>query len=173
MPKVDQVMQRLRHFVADRIEPNCQLEPATEERLQQFEHYVGYRLPPDYREFLRSYGGVSLTDHVVAPALDSRADPDADLFSISDFYGFYRAVSTGPCPYDLFQNYRTLKDALPAGMVPFGESGDNRFCISCSLRDYGRVYCLVPGQFSDDTDTLYLIANSFTEFMESLQILDD
>src|SRR5688572_1222132 len=97
MQNVDNAMQRLRFFRTDKVEPDHQLELASEDKLYGFESHIGHGLPPDYRGFLPKYGGVSLSDHVVISALDLRKDPDTDLFSVSDFFGFYSVGKTGQC----------------------------------------------------------------------------
>ncbi len=172
MRAIETVMQNKRYELLMFVKPNHKLLTVSGDLLAQFESEVRHELPSDFRYFIARFGGSTLHDHVVVPALDPRANPD-DLFSVSLFFGFYSNEDKGKCPYDITHIYHDLQNILPSGMIPFAESGSNRFCISCESENKGRVYCLVPAEFADEEDALYLINNSFTEFMKSLQVISD
>jgi hypothetical protein len=117
-----------------------------------------------------------LNDVVLTPLIpDPRLDPD-DVFSISDFYGFYFDKSKrNKCIYDLFYNYHKFVGCHPTGTIPIAESGDNRFCLSCTGDTFDHVYAWLPPEFDDDDPAgeLYLMAPSFLGFLRSLRIREE
>ena len=172
MDEIDIIMQRLHYSILDKVAEHVLL-PVEEELLSRFESAIGHKLPPDYRRFVQRYGGASLPDVVVMPAApDPRLDPD-DIFSVSDFFGFYAEGQNGnKCSYDLFYNYFTHRDHLPSGMIPIAESGDNLFCLSCTGTTFDHVFARLPPEFADDdpVGSYFLLAPSFRTFLQSLRM---
>ena len=106
--------------------------PLEAARLEAFESLIGSRFPEDFRRFLIDHnGGQPASDHV----LD--AEGEDSLACLDGTYGLH----DGPEHRRMDSTYATLRDALPAGLIPFGyDPGGNQFCIGIAGDHRGRVY---------------------------------
>lgn len=76
----------------------------------------------------------------------------------------------------VLENLKIKNKRMPSHILPFGEDPyGNQICISCAGEDYGHIYFWdhekeVDYTVSDDSDysNLYLISNSFQEFLDGL-----
>lgn len=158
----------------------------SEFELQNIEREIGYPLPSDYREFLRSFGGYSFIpsprfDGYFCPAVKYPCDfpeitrmTDAGYYMVLEFFH-------GNMPndyHDLLSHYHRLKDYLPAGMLPIADGG--RLCLQLVGANLGGIF-QINGKVAEYTpDEGYVgpssprsidhIAPSFGIFMSSLQI---
>lgn len=173
MDWVDETMNRLPHEILDVIEPygenqTFKLLRGDDVPVGRFEEEIGCALPGEYRDFIRRYGGASFNGSVVLPA-KYHSELDDDRVSVGSFFGLYDDNAVEECTQDLRYNYRSRRDSLPPGMVPIAESGDNLFLIGCEGGNLGSVFLWMPPEFDAGKSAIYKLANSFSEFLCSLQ----
>ena len=151
----------------------------SEAQLVEIESQIGYDLPKDYREFLRNYAGISLE----CAEFETIRDGNKDELSIWIFYG--------PALADTYEEVqRNLKDEMetewypgidlvkeipsseimswPQELLPIGcDMGGNLICLALfGLRSHA-IFWWRSNPWPDKQN-LYLIANSFDEFMHML-----
>jgi hypothetical protein len=143
----------------------------TEEVLLLAEQKIGYPLPEGYREFLQDYGGFMFS--VSCPVKDRRDGVEETDFSFSYSLNLHSTAFT----YDLLWKYQ---DDVSAGVMATeilpigGDDGGNQVCICMGGENLGKVYFWYHDKAGSpfDYSCLYLIADSFDEFMQSLFLHD-
>ncbi|QDU62191.1 SMI1 / KNR4 family protein [Planctomycetes bacterium Pan216] len=98
---------------------------------------------------------------------------DVDGWEVRKFFGIDKPPAPSS-PYDLDWNLEATKWYAPPQMVAFAMTwlGD-KFCLSCADEDYGNIYVILHDSPLEWQEKCYWVANSFTEFMESLQWVPD
>lgn len=124
--------------------------------ITDLENALNVKLPEDYKQFLDKWnGGI--------PSLGTFIINDAEgKSSVSLFYGF-----TDDDDYSIIDNAILFDNDYENSYMPIGhDPGGNKIVVCISGNDFGKVY------FCDHEvappKNLYLIANSFTEFLEKL-----
>lgn len=137
----------------------------TIEKIQNFESKMGYRFPLDYLEFLKNNNG-GFPQKKVFLINDAQGQDSLSVFFGVDLANNYISIDY------LYENFG---DRFPNGVIPIGEDpGGNYVCINLSDESYGRIYFYdneIENENDDGKltwDNLYLIAASFTEFLEKL-----
>lgn len=133
-------------------------KPLNEEQLKEVEAELGHSLPEDYREFLRSYGGL-----VIPNSLHLRT-PTADGLSIGMTTAFFAATPD--------KNFDLLEYNDPLGTLPFEliriVMGDNGYyCLSIAGEHKGEVY-FWDSPAGDEEEHFQLVASSFDKFLQRL-----
>lgn len=139
------------------IEPHREYRDASEVDVSHFEMGIGARLPDDYREFLIRHNGGRPTP--------SGFSGGGDVLNF--FFGLWQKHA------DL--NYETLahRGLIPNGMIPIAcDPGGNLVLLEVARPTRGRVWFWDHEQSGDPDKAVSLLANSFTEFVESLVPLD-
>ena len=132
-------------------------------RIAEFEKAIGKRLPEDYREFLLEFAPGGFSGNAAFRPLEPTPWSEDGLNCFDAFYGVEENST-----FDLTTMYRDTRGAIPSGMFAIGyDSGSNN--ILMSLNDpKGQIY------FEDKDDgEVYLCANTFTEFLQSFELLPD
>ncbi|RYX80746.1 SMI1/KNR4 family protein [bacterium] len=129
-----------------------------EEELQEVEAQLGHSLPEDYREFLRSYGGL-----LIPNSLPLRT-PTAEGFPMGLTSAFFAATSD--------KNFDLLEHNDPLGYLPFEliqvVMGDNGlYCLSIAGEHKGEVY-FWDAPAGDEEEHFQLVASSFDKFLQRL-----
>lgn len=166
-----------------RYDDNSAFGPQLDEaHLDKIESDLGYSLPRDYREFLRDYAGVLLEPSAIFPLIKGDYSTEARLWGFSDsreersladvYYQVLKncmEMSGGPGE-DVYLGIHLLRDApepieemgWPEELLPIGyDMGGNTFCLA--------LFGLRPGAIFQFGGDIYLIADSFDEFMHLLQ----
>ena len=175
--KYDDIMEKLEGHFSDELLLGPTLDDAD---LNAIEAPIGHALPEDYREFLRKYAGIR-TRYVTFPMW---CDGEMTREGICQFYGA-SAVDV----YNLFQDnldssieieyypginlVKTIPedwDAMgwPKELLPIGYSdGLNCICLALFGHQPGAIFFWLSNPTR--AQNLYLIANSFDEFMRLLE----
>jgi hypothetical protein len=145
--------------------------PFTEAQLKEVESEINGRLPPSYREMLKTVGGVFFASEVYYH------DPQAKMPVM--FGGFYEFN-------ELLKAIRSHEEVLPDGIIPIGDDGGgNLYCLGVKGDDFSKVFFHDHGVGWDEEaqdylvrgetlplrlryQTVYLLANSFDEFVNSM-----
>jgi hypothetical protein len=134
---------------------------------------LNIKLPDNYITWLIKYnGGRSKKDG--CDFIDQR---DSDGTLISDFY----ALKYGPDYDELYDSYETFLDRIPKELIPIAcDPGGNQICLGVREgKYYGKIYFwnheneAAIWDLPDDVETpwwdnVYLVANSFEEFINKL-----
>jgi hypothetical protein len=168
--------------------------PMTEEELAAIESSLGERLPEDFRDFVRSYGDAMFgaeTWFRPVQSLSISPSPFKDMPSrvleggaFSYFYG----SSAGK--QSLAESIALYRGRMPDTIIPIGdEGGGNQICLGIKGSERGKVY------YWDHENTwserryreyfrrpmppevkfqnLYLVAESFEDFIQRLEVYPD
>ncbi|WP_039455474.1 SMI1/KNR4 family protein [Candidatus Jidaibacter acanthamoebae] len=155
--------------------------PITVDEILAAEETIGAKLPSDYVEHLLKYNG-GHPDKDCYPLLEAipyyNRITKAEAKSFSAEIAWFYAIHDGEYS-NLLREYKFDGDRLPKGLIAIGKSsGGNLICISVGLRNYGKVYfwdhkgCVRLGEEEPWWDNVFLIANSFTDFINSLYFGD-
>lgn len=125
------------------------------EKLAEFESKHSIRLPEDYKEFLLTHNG---------------GKPDPSCFNIkndtSDVRIFYGLNNDGQYSVEvalkLYKN-RLSRDIIPIGSDSFG----NQICLGVMGESQNKIY-FWNHEFEGTSKALTKVANSFSEFVDSL-----
>lgn len=146
-------------------------EPLSESDVVQIEAQLGLSLPAEYRGFLLAHNG---------------GYPEPDVFAIRnnpfDDHGlvhYFLCVEEGDV-YNLIEWVEDFRGRIPPDFLPVAcDPGGNIICLSISGKDVGKVYFWdheeeveVDEDKTPGYDNVYLIADSFQEFLGSLTTLD-
>jgi SMI1-KNR4 cell-wall len=137
------------------------------DKIKQFEKQVGVEFPEDYVKFLANFnGGEPKLDTFEYKLKDGRVWTGGVRY----FFGFNLDQLQN---IDFFASMRG--DRIPENMIPIGlDNGGNFILLTLSKQDRGKVYFWDHDEESEDNepptnDNIYFVANSFTEFLESLK----
>lgn len=137
----------------------------TIEKIQYFESRMGLKFPSDYFEFLKKNNG-GFPQKKVFLINETQGEDSLSVFFGIDLTNNYISINY------LYENY---EDRFPKGVIPIGEDpGGNYICINLNEESYGKIYFYDHEVENEDENgkltwnNLYLIADSFTEFLEKL-----
>jgi SMI1-KNR4 cell-wall len=135
--------------------------------ITEIEKTVSVKLPEDYLEFVKKYGGTSFDGYAIAFLNENGNEPEEIIVDV--FYGVGRKVEN----YDLLDKYQTFSDRIPKRMLPIAQTpGSSQFCLSLSGIDKGKIYFWDMAEDvggNAEEANLHLIDNSFEEFIYKLQ----
>ena len=147
-----------------------------DEQFQKVEEQIGSTLPADYASFLVEYGGTTFDEdqgYVAFPILEECPAGEKGLFDV--FFG----IIPGDC-YDIVEKYLTFKGRMPFNLLPIAYTGGDVLCLAIYGEDEGKVYFwfheeedVVDEGIEPSRDNLYLVAHSFEEFINSLELDED
>ncbi len=136
------------------------------------EQKLGMNLPMEYKKFLLLHNG-GHPEKDCYPAISSKISGFyGTVFEGSDlawFYAFYDGEYS-----NLLKEYSRFKDRIPEGFVPIArDSFSNKICLCLNGSEYGKIYFwefdyAVPYGEEPTFDNMYLLANNFTDFINSL-----
>jgi cell wall assembly regulator SMI1 len=121
-------------------------------------------LPQDYRDFLFLHNG-GHPEKDCYTSIDDRMSSDLDRF-----FSYYE----GDNCINILKEKMRFKDRIPKCFLPIAhDSGSNKICIGINGSEYGKVYFwdfdqAVPYGEEPTYDNMYLLANNFTDFINSL-----
>ena len=155
--------------------------PLHEEHLNRIEAQLGHHLPDDYREFLRDYAGVGFPS-ATFPMMEDGESRWASIFmfygsSLADIYHQGRRNFDLEDGYKWYPGLRLVRNiSVPVAVMEWPEEllrigsdqGGNEICLALFGFRPGAVFWWRNAPFSD-ADNLYLVANSFDEFMHLIE----
>jgi hypothetical protein len=159
--------------------------PCTPQQINAIEQLVSKKLPPDFVSFLTQYAGV---DTGIGTIDDPIGFVVAQVVNGSRFFAGLEAseystgISTFATADEMIKTYTILTgdsphfDAgprIPDHMLPINTENE-MLLIDLSDEDYGKIwlwYAIEETWGSEQNNTMDFVANSFTEFVESLTSL--
>lgn len=148
-------------------------KPCTIEQIREFEQWLqikspGTSLPQEYIDYLLQYNGGIPTYRRHYDFIEP-IDETETGGGVSWFYALYDGDVE-----NIKKNYRYLDNRMPKDLFPIaGDPCGNDICIAISGPNYGKVYFWDHENEAPDGqepwyDNVYLIANSFREFIDKL-----
>lgn len=139
-------------------------EPLTEQDILEAEERLQRRIPTEYRTFLLTYN--SGYPELLNFSLPSGGEKDC---SVGYFYGL-----KVPYGINIEWNLSEYRDRIPAEMFPFTSCGGSQICLCTAGANKGKVYFWDSEEEDPDApqpcyDNIYLIAESFAEFLSRLR----
>ncbi len=139
--------------------------------IEEVEDFVGLTFPYQYKAHLLQFNGGECEPNIFT-FWENGKKTNSDL---NWFLGIHQEDDDNLL--DFIQIYKIQQARLPRHFLPFAfDSFNNLICISCDGSDTGKIYFWdhdkeVDYNKCDDTNysNLYLIANSFEEFLDGLQ----
>jgi SMI1-KNR4 cell-wall len=130
----------------------------------------GYLLPDDYREFLLHCPLTGVFDRQIVFSGKEKSPWAADgLEVLETLYGKCSIPQN-----DLLKVHDQFVDQLPLNFLAIGEvTGANLVCLSLRKDSFGKVYVWDHEHSASEPAGLYLAADSFTEFVNSLRELSN
>lgn len=163
--------------------------------IQQIEDKIESSLPDDYKAFLAQYGTVLFNKSVGFKPIEQNAvyphndetglpNPPFNGSQVSVFFGKDAAE-----PADsLSSKLEVYKDRMPNSVIPIADDGlGNKICLNVGKEDKGKIYWWDHENEWDEEDyeeetgtkmpeeakyqNIYLVAESFSDFIEKLHIV--
>lgn len=137
--------------------------------LNLLEDKLFIKLPDDYKMFLLKHNGGHPHKNVY-PLIDKRLSDDGD---VAWFFAFYEGEYE-----NLLIEIDRYVDRVPKWFMPIARgSGGDLICLITKGDEYGKLYFWDHNWEAEDgeevrTDNIYLIANNFSDFINSLYELD-
>jgi hypothetical protein len=134
----------------------------TEADIAEYELHIGFRLPEDFREFIRDYGEI-------APPYGFRWQDDTGA-GVEWIDGIHK---------DSRNDLRNMEGCgLPPGYIAIAEACGGQIVYSVGPENHGRVYWITLHEIPDDgsyrvTEADNCLAHSFDEFIRSLRAVKD
>jgi cell wall assembly regulator SMI1 len=129
------------------------------ELVQELEESFGV-LPKDYKDFLIKFSASRFSQDVVFTLIQKSPWSKEGVQSLDDFYGFSEKGW-----HDLHEVNNQLKGDIPDDTVAIAnDAGSNLILLSLNQDTFGHVLF-----FDRDSAKTYLIARSFTEFLDSFR----
>lgn len=128
------------------------------------ENEIGFDFPATYRQFILSNNGGLSTECIFDI-------PNRGKSSVV-FYG----IHTGKDHSDLVITQKAYKHRLPDHVLPIGvDPGGNLICLAAEVGNEWKVYFWDHEQENSppELSRMYKLANSFSEFIDSLQYEDN
>ena len=140
------------------------LHKITEAEIAVLEKQFDFRMPDDLRQFyLKHNGGILPTGTVLNP----------EWCELTDFLAIqYPLMEQIPIMNTLL-SWQKMDGFIPMYYIPFcNDAAGDSYCIRVDEAGYGKVYYIFSeflDDFLDDPDGEWLIADSFTEFLEKIR----
>lgn len=136
------------------------------------EQKYGFRLPQDYKKFLLTYGRINY-NHRISYSLINNIPKHNERGELGYFYS---PLNNN----DLISNIECYLGRMPEKMIPFADiTGGDQLCIGVTEDVWGKIYFWDHDQEHFDPseeelwNNVYLVANSFSEFILSFQTVED
>jgi hypothetical protein len=141
--------------------------PTNISQIKKFEILINAQLPRCYIDFLLKYNG----GRPICDTYDLIEHIDKDYFTegISWFYALYDGYDC-----NIKTEYGMFKDRIPSDLIPIASAPcGNQICLCVKGVNYGKVYFWdheneAPEGEEPWYENVYLIANSFKEFIDKL-----
>lgn len=136
-------------------------DPITDDDLRRLESKLPQPFPEDLRKFLLTFNAGYCRTPLAFP--DRHSDSPLDQWHMDYTMGIVEG-ERWTCD-DIEETLACFLDRIPRGLVPFASAYGSPICIGINGEIYGQIYVWIHEQTDDN---LHLVANSFTEFLNSL-----
>ncbi len=145
-------------------------ENTNKTQIREIENLVRLTFPPQYERHLLDLNGGRCFPNVFSFKEHGKVTSSSIEWFLAIYDGQYDSLKR------TIQTFKLDEKRMPTQIIPIANDGlGNLICISCGESDFGKVYFWdhereVDYASSDDNDysNLYLIADSFDEFLDGL-----
>ncbi|WP_106498329.1 SMI1/KNR4 family protein [Lentibacillus sp. Marseille-P4043] len=165
-------------------QPAISFKNLRREHLKALEKKYNIVIPKEYKEFLESYDETFFEKEIIYKPIEP--SPVMTKEGKQYFDGFYGLMSEN----NINQQIESYENRIPGNLVPIGECpAGNLICIGVNEPVFGKIYFwnheneleakLMIGEKADieniDSywDNVYLISESFVDFLNNLEIEDE
>ncbi|KIL11061.1 SMI1/KNR4 family protein [Bacillus sp. Je.9.29.b] len=135
--------------------------------MKEIEEENAYHISPDYKSFISEYGECWIEDNVYTHLREKPVWLVGESVPVELFYGLEQN------DYDIREAIKTYKDQLPEQIIPIADAdGGDLICLDVSKINQGKIY-FWDHELRDREQDLFLIADTFTEFIEGLFVVED
>lgn len=138
------------------------------EEIKKFENLIQAKLPEDYRSFLLKYNGghpIRDTFSLIEPINEKNKEAGIDCF-----FALY-----GGEVCNISNEFKYSRKKIPDELLPIGCDSGGKICLGVRGDYLGKLYYWTTNWSSwseDDLNYLYLIANSWADFITGLYEYD-
>lgn len=125
-----------------------------------FEERFQISLPECYKEFLGKYYSCYIKENYYFPIIEKSKLSCSNGMEMMDYFFNDELITIATSFIDLWGR----------AVIPIGCAAGDYICLSVSNDDYGKIYFYYH-EDEDRSDKLYLIANSFNEFVLSFKYI--
>ncbi|MFS0654928.1 SMI1/KNR4 family protein [Bacillus sp. 179-C3.3 HS] len=126
-----------------------------------------FHFSSDYKCFISEYGECWIEDNVYTQLKEEPVWLDGEAVPVGLFYGLEQNK------YDIRDVIKTYKEQLPEKIIPIADAdGGDQICLDVSELNQGKVY-FWDHELRDGEQDLFLIADTFTEFIEGLFVVEE
>jgi len=144
-------------------------DAVTPEYVQSLESEFGFVFPPDYRQFLLAYNAGYVEHPVMFRVRNPNRYIDKRPFDRS--LGIVRDEESSEM--DIRGVYKCFEDWIPSNLIPIASSASDPICMGMADATRGKIYLWDAARGDEDDGAVYLVADSFTEFLSRLYPEDD
>lgn len=136
----------------------------SESNVAEFEGRLGYRLPPDYREFLLNYNG----GHPVVGTVKGREDRSDIPYQHGDSIHTFLMLPSNEGEVSPFQQLKTSEEigwSLPKNLLPIADDAGGN-CFAIDLDSSGGLVRFIDHESSDEEISQHrVMADSFLDLL--------
>ncbi len=139
-------------------------------QINELEAMLHIEIPEDYRLFLLSCNGGRPRKHVFTYIYEGRQE----MGCVSRFLGIHEGEWDNL--HQTTKTYKIFQKRLPDNLLPIAnDPGGNLICLSLTGNDLGSIYFWDHDWEGEEPsyENTFLIATSFTEFIDSLMLDDE
>lgn len=135
--------------------------------MHKIEKENGYHISSDYKSFINEYGECWIEDNVYTYLREKPVWLVGESVPVELFYGLEQN------DYDIREAIKTYNEQLPEQIIPIADAdGGDLICLDVSEINQGKIY-FWDHELRDREQDLFLIADTFTEFIEGLFVVED
>ncbi|MFP3812687.1 SMI1/KNR4 family protein [Bacillus pumilus] len=135
--------------------------------MNKIEEENGYHISSDYKSFINKYGECWIEDNVYTSLREKPVWFVGESVPVELFYGLEQN------DYDIREAIKTYKEQLSEQIIPIADADDgDLICLDVSEINQGKIY-FWDHELRDRDQDLFLIADTFTEFIEGLFVVED
>lgn len=133
----------------------------TMEQIERFEQEYNVLLPAGYKSFLKNYYSCYVNDYYYFPMIEKSVLTQANGMEMIDYFYNLEFISE-------VDNFISLYGKT---VLPIGRSAGDYICIGVSENNVGNIFFLYHEDVERE-DGLYLVADSFEDFILSFQHIE-
>ncbi|MBU8573803.1 SMI1/KNR4 family protein [Bacillus pumilus] len=135
--------------------------------MNKIEEENGYHISPDYKSFINECGECWIEENVYTYLKEKPVWLVGESVPVELFYGLEQN------DYDIREAIKTYKEQLPEQIIPIADAeGGDLICLDVSEINQGKIY-FWDHELRDREQDLFLIADTFTEFIDGLFVVED
>ncbi|WP_298865310.1 SMI1/KNR4 family protein [uncultured Gimesia sp.] len=148
--------------------------------LHEYEELIGHSIPETYKYFILKYKTSLIFDNIIIyrPLQSSPWGDEKGMQQLDEFYGLCQSKGEDLGLSTLSSVFETYLSRMPYSVVPIASApGGNQICLGIIEEVENKVFFWdhedereIVGENQNDFKNMYLIADTFEDFIDSLMI---